>query len=166
MGERETAVSQQKNGRFGGLMDVQDIVSIISLVIAVLAMAWGIFQTFVSHRLNQELDRLTTQLDERVKRLHRARELVTQRQTAHLFLKFYNSAVGEKDGDAEIRAAERGKYYAAWAELKGLARAISDEELLNLVKDDRDEMEIRAQAQKLHTRIAELLELETMSKRR
>lgn len=87
---------------------------------------------------------------------------------AHVFLLNYVQYMKEPD---EIYATKHAELSAYNAELRGLAFAIGDKELLNLVNEsysfihyspaDRsvvgDEMEIRGKSQKLHTRISQLI---------
>lgn len=142
---------------------------VLSIIVGAAAVVWAIFQTYAVHRLNIQMTQLSTQLDERVKRLHRARELVAQEQASHSFLRFYREALGDENGDIKFQATEHAKMMAAKAELKGLANAIGDKALLNVVNEGMnftgdmflDEVTIRGYAQQLHTRIAELLEAET-----
>ena len=153
-------------------MDFPVALQALQLVVMIIVAIWGIYQMRVTKRLEQEVHRLNTGLDQSILLLHRAREAVIQRHKAHVFLLEYKMS-GEKP--TELCFKTMAELSVHNAELRGLAFAIGDEELLKLVNkgyeflsqppDQRnitlDEMTIRNRSQHLHTRISQLLEAAT-----
>ena len=149
-------------------MSVFDLLQLI--VISIVAI-WGIYQTRVTKKLEGELHRLNTSLDQSIQILHRAREAVIQMHQAHVFLLNYVQHMNDENLPDEVYATKYAELSAYKAELRGLAFAIGDQELLDLVNKSYEfmnqspeerfsmlpEMEIRGRSQKLHTRISQLL---------
>lgn len=108
----------------------------ISIVLAIVTVR----QANVTHKLEQRLYRLNTNLDQSIQRLHRAREAVIQEQKARVFLVTYVEAYKAegKTETTEIYFKKRGELSAYWAELRGLAFAIQDDELLRYVNQSED----------------------------
>jgi len=144
----------------------------LQLVTVAIVAIWGIYQTRVTKRLEQQIHRLNTGLDQTIQLLHRAREAVIKIHSAHVFMLEY---VDHQEKPNELYMTTFAERSAYEAELRGLAFAIGDEELLALVNkgyefDKRpieartfwmDEAEIRGRSQFLHTRISQLLEAAT-----
>lgn len=139
------------------------------------------------NKLQKEIEQSNRIHDQKVQRLYRAREAVIAVHKAHVYLINYGQnkvavwaeeQIGKRarplvlDDNYFIKSAELS---AAQAELRGLAFAIGDKELLHQVNNPIDnrtsddkrinaafrEIDIRANSQHLHTRITELLEIET-----
>jgi hypothetical protein len=144
----------------------------LQLMVVTIVAIWGIYQTRVTNRLAQQVHRLNTGLEQSIQILHRAREAVIKIHAAYVFLLEYRSQISEP---TEIYITKFAEMSANQAELRGLAFAIGDKDLLALVNEGyrfreipsgerntiMDEMEIRGRSQKLHTRISELLKLIT-----
>jgi hypothetical protein len=142
---------------------------LLQLIIAVFVAVWSIYQAKFTKNIEQEVHRLNIGLDQSIQLLHRAREAVIQIHKAHVFLLEFNLM---EQKPSEIYLTKHAELSAHKAELRGLAFAIGDKELLKLVNEGysfstqpqeernitRDEMEIRLKSQKLHTRISQLLE--------
>jgi hypothetical protein len=145
-----------------------------------IALIWGIVQTIISWRisrttddLNQQLHRVNLGLDQSIQRLNRARDLVNKIHEARLMNYYYAALEQEVTEDRYIKFVEESVYAA---ELRGIALAIGDEELLKLINkpsivyEDKTpnfmskEASIRNETQNLHTRIHQLLE-QTMAVR-
>ena len=131
----------------------------LSLIVAVVVAFWGIWQTFVTHKLQREIQILSLSLDQSVQRLYRARDAVIQAHKSQVFIIEYSNEIG-KDETWYEKYAELSAYKA---ELRGIAFAIGDEELMRLAREVIDysdivEPQIRINSQHLHTRISELLE--------
>jgi len=137
--------------------------------------AWAVIQIFVTQRFSKSFHVLQTQLDQSLGLLQRARDAAvgTHRTEAYM-LEFWKRCSDPPSHDYMMKSAE---FSSSWAELRGLAFAIGDEKLLAAVnnlghsdpgtfpppldKHEIWEMESRGQFQRIHTRIAELLEEET-----
>jgi len=146
------------------------------ITVAVVAI-WGIYQTRVTHRLEQQIYRLNISLDQSIQLLYRAREAVIKIHSAYIFL-LECRAQQDRTQESEptetylTRLAEMSTFQA---ELRGIAFAVGDKELLELVNKGydfermpiekrnpaMDEMEIRGRSQHLHTRISQLLKAAT-----
>jgi hypothetical protein len=151
------------------------ILDILQLTITAIVAAWGIYQTYVTKKLEQEIHYLNVGLDQDIQLLHRARDAVIGMNQTHVFMLNYRDLREDIDERYIEKMAEHSAY---WSELRGLGFAINDKELLDLVNKGyeftrlpseqrnamRDEMEIRGRSQHLHTRIAQLLELTTRKK--
>ena len=138
------------------------------LIVTTIVAIWGIYQTYVTKRLEQQVYRLNIGLDQSLQTLHRAREAVIKIHSAYIFLLQYREFQEKPDEAYKKAFAEKSVYEA---ELKGMALAIGDKELLDLVNEGyrvmeipdeqrnlmRDELEIRAQLRRFHTRIAQLI---------
>jgi len=147
-------------------MDFLDVLQLVTMVVIAI---WQIYSVRAIKKLEQEVHRLNIRLDQSMQRLHDAREAVIQRHKAHVFLLEYQASRKEA---TELYFTTMAELSARNAELRGLAFAIGDKELLTLVNegydflgvppDQRnitvDEMTIRGRSQKLITRISQLLE--------
>lgn len=96
--------------------------------------------------------------------LFKARDAAIVWQRNQVFLTEYMRHVEQREHiDWGVYASRQADLTAAWAELRGMAMVIGDEALNNLVQDgvnsDRNpvELDLRNKAQKIHTRIAELM---------
>lgn len=137
----------------------------IQLTISVVLAVVTIRQARVTHELERRLYKLNTNLDQSIQRLHRAREAVIEIHKAKVFLIEYVTAYKNESKteltDTYFQKQAEASAYAA--ELRGLAFAIGDEQLLSIVNNfpvDKvmpPEMQERARAQHLHTRISQLL---------
>ena len=131
--------------------------------IAIAALVVNIVVAFCLLYLNRKINKLNNQLNERVKRLHKAAELVTEKQKAELM------TILLPEENSQAKYLHDVDFLAASAHFRGLAFAIGDKEMLDLINQRErptgdimaDEARIRSQAQKLHTRIADLIEQET-----
>jgi len=149
-----------------------DWLPVLSLIASVLVAIWGIYQTYVTKRLEQNIHRLRIGLDQTIQLLQRAREARIKIHQAHVYLLDYQTYFKDPN---EILLEKQSEISAYQAELRGLAFAIGDKELLDLINSGyeftgvplsernvvKDEMEIRGKSQKIHTRISQLLELAT-----
>lgn len=149
-------------------MTLMDILTLLQLGVTITVAIWGIRQTFTTNRLEKEIHFLSVNLDQSIQILHRAREAIIGMHKAHVFMLEHRQL--NKEFDAAY-IAQFSEFSAHWAELRGLAFAINDEELLDLVNKGfsfdglsseqrsivRDEAEIRGRSQHIHTRIAQLL---------
>ena len=141
------------------------VLGALQLIVTIVVTIWGIYQIRVTKKLEQEVHRLNTGLDQSILLLHRAREAVIQRHKAHIVLLEYKASGKEPTEFCFTTMAELSAHNA---ELRGLAFAIGDENLLGLVNEgyeflrqppdqrniDLDEMTIRNRSQHLHTRIS------------
>lgn len=146
-----------------------DTVTLLQLGVTIIVAIWGIRQTYTTNRLEREVHLLNTKLDQDIQQLHHAREAAIGMHKAHVFMLQYYYQNKQAD-DAHI--TQFAESSAHWAELRGLAFAIKDEELLRLINEPfrfealpseqrnmiRDEAELRGHFQQLHTRIAQLLD--------
>lgn len=57
---------------------MSELIPPLEFVIAAVAAVWGIYQTFVIHRLNQQVHRLNIELDQSIQRLYRALEALME----------------------------------------------------------------------------------------
>jgi hypothetical protein len=145
------------------------------LIVSALVAVWGIYQTRVTKQLEQNIHHLNVALDQSIQLLHRAREAAIKIHSAYIFL----LEIGYNNSEnLETHATKYAELSAYNAELRGLAFAIKDDELLQTVDKsynflnqspkDRsfwlDEVEIQGKSEKLHKRISELIELATMQK--
>jgi len=144
----------------------------LQLIVVAIVAIWGIYQTRVTNRLERQVHRLNTGLDQSIQLLHRAREAVIKIHSAHVFLLEYRPPPSEPTEASTTKFAEMSAYQAG---LRGLAFALGDKDLLGLVNEGyeftgkpleerntvRDEAEIRGRSQQLHTRISQLLEIAT-----
>jgi hypothetical protein len=151
------------------------ILDILQLTVTAIVAAWGIYQTYVTKKLEQEVHYLNVGLDQHIQLLHRARDAIIGMNKTHVFMLNYRDSGKDMDERYIEKLAEHSAY---WSGLRGLAFAINDKELLSLVNQGyeftrlpseqrnamHDEMEIRGRSQQLHTRIAQLLELTTKKK--
>jgi hypothetical protein len=150
---------------------------ILQLAVTIIIAIWGIYQTRVTKNLEREIHYLTVGLDQSIQLLHRAREAVIGMNKTHVYMLHYKELGQDIDSNYVEKLAEHSAY---GAELRGLAFAIKDQELLDLVNKGydftgtpneqrnpvRDEAQIRGRSQQLHTRISQLLELATKNKRK
>ena len=157
------------------MVDEITILDVLQLTVTVIVAIWGIYQTYVTRKLEREIHYLNAGLDQYIQLLHRARDAVIGMNQTHVFMLNYRELREDIDDRYIEKIAEHSAY---WSELRGLAFAINDKELLDLVNkgydfkhlpsEERnamlDEMEIRGRSQKLHTRIAQLLELTNRKK--
>lgn len=148
---------------------------ILQLAITALVAIWGIYQTRVTKSLEQNIHLMNAGMNQTLQLLHRAREAVIKIHSTHVFLL---ELTKNNSNNLEIHAEKFGEMSAYQAELRGLAFAINDKDLLEIVNrsydfmkqspEERsiflDEMEIRGRSQKLHTRIAELIGKTTRQK--
>jgi hypothetical protein len=152
-------------------MELSQVISVAQIVITAVLGIVTILQIYVTYRLNIRVRLLDLQLDQSIQRLHRAREAVISRQKAYVYLLEYVKTGREASEPYFERHADWSAYQA---ELRGLAFAIDDKELLDLVNNgERDsenptisEINARHQAQLLHTRIAQLLKEETNNRQK
>jgi hypothetical protein len=161
-----------------------NLVEGLTIFIAAIVAIWSIFQTRLTIRLEKEVQRLNTALNQSLQLLHRARETTIKQQEAEIFLLEYLRWTKDKDNaiDWILYANKHAELSAAKSELRGLGFAIGDESLLKLINSsvqmadefafsdgsgraithyEQYEMEVRGRAQKIHTRIAELIRMET-----
>jgi hypothetical protein len=61
-------------------------IAILSLIVSVVVAIWGIYQTRVTSRLEVQVHRLSVDLDQNIKRLHRVRDLANELSRALLSL--------------------------------------------------------------------------------
>lgn len=143
-----------------------DLAAGLQILITALLAVVTVRQAWVTSQLERRVHRLNASLDQSIQRLQRAREAVIQENKATVFLAEYVQAL-KSEGKSELTEAyfeKHAELSACKAELRGLAFAIGDKELLQIVNNfPRDsvmppEMEARARAQHLHTRISQLLE--------
>ena len=136
---------------------------------------WAVYSSFLAHRHAKELHRMRTRLDQSLGLLVRARDTAVAMQRAEAYI-LRCRQMGQESPVHE-RMVASSEFSAAFAELRGLAFAIGDHELLMLVNklghsdpghvtlnldpSELWEMESRGQFQHIHTRIAELLKQET-----
>jgi len=148
-----------------------DNLALPNFIVTVALAIWAVYHTGLTHRLQTKLNRLVKQLDHSIERLHRAREAVIQYQKAYLFVLGYEKTGKERDKDYFERNAEIEVYQT---ELHGLARAIGDDELLRILTEpsasDAKFIDIsfavqqeRERAERLHTRINQLLDIAVSS---
>ena len=140
------------------------------VIVAAVVAVFGIYQYFANQRIlrNQEslkrdFDLFKMHLDQSVQRLQHARELVNQAHEAELVMFHFN-----EQGNQENWAIKYVEWSTCFAELRGLAFAIDDDQLWKLINSDKDttviqgfvgkEMSTRLYSQKLHTRINQLLQ--------
>jgi hypothetical protein len=151
-------------------------IELLQLAATIVIAIWGIYQTRVTKKLEREIHYLSIGLDQSIQLLHRAREAVIGMHKTHVFMLHYKELRNDIGDQYVEKLAEQSTYRA---ELRGLAFAINDQELLDLVNKGYDfigipneqrnatfdEMEIRNRSQHLHTRISQLLELATKNKK-
>jgi len=144
----------------------------VALIVALIPLLGTLLNLVNTWRLEQEVHRLNIGLDQRVQRLHRAHELVTglNISTAHI--------IGFKSQGLALKVSYQSlllnaEHSAKVAELLGLAHAIGDKKLLELVArgsrligESDEECDLTFTQQKenilelsaeLHTRISQLL---------
>lgn len=153
-----------------------DLLGSSQLVVTVLVVIWGIYQTYVTKRLEHQVYRLSVGLDQSLQILHRAREAVIKTHSAYVLLLAYRERRNETDESyMKVWAEKYAEKSAYEAELKGIALAIGDKELLDLVNEGytvmtnsdeqrnlrRDEAEIRGQLEHFHERISQLIKATT-----
>ena len=144
----------------------------LNLIVIVLLGIWSIYQTRLAKRLDEQIHRLSVELDQSIQLLYRAREDVIKIHSIHLYLLSYGVSGKDTDDVFNLKLSEMSAYDA---ELRGLAIAIDDKDLLALVNEsydfynkplkDRaffeDEVKIRSRSQRLHTQISKLLQNST-----
>jgi hypothetical protein len=141
----------------------------LNLIVVVLLAIWSIYQTRLTKSLDAKIHRISVGLDQSLQLLHRIRDDVIEIHTIHVFLLTYNHFGLSADN---LFREKYSQYSALMGEIRGIAIAIGDKELLNLVTQQYefqdkslverilhvDELEIRSRSEKLHTRISQLLE--------
>jgi hypothetical protein len=155
-------------------MSLSEILLVAQLVISVVLAVVTVRQARVTSDLEQRVHRLNTSLDQAIQRLHRAREAVIQQHKAHVFLVEYKRVLDQRGIELTETYFDMFAEWSAYAaELRGLAFAIGDKELLEIVnKEDRDsegvppEIPVRARSQQLHARISQLLDEATAEARK
>ena len=148
--------------------NVNILLDVLPLIVTVIVAIWGIWQTFVTKRLEQQVYRLNLGLDQSLQILHRAREAVIKIHGAYIFLLQYWELQEKPDETYRKVFAEKSVHEA---EIKGIAFAIGDRELLNLINKEyanpnekqfrRSEAEIRGHMESVHARITQLIEATT-----
>lgn len=168
------------------------IVAILTVIVTVITLGWTIISSRQQARdakentkqldqLQRDVDATNRLHDQSVQLLYRAREAVIAIHKAHVYLLDYvahkESVQKAKNdyGDEKFVVELDDPYFtkhaeisAAKAELRGLAFAIGDAKLLELVNNPKhmpnsslgrmeSEMDMRGNSQQLHTRISELL---------
>ena len=137
-----------------------------------LQLAMTILVVILGVRLEFQVRRLSVGIDQSLQILHRAREAVIKIHGAYIFLVGYVKCQEENNELCMRMVAEKSAYEA---ELKGLAIAIGDKELIDLIDKkysfisipikERDknlvETEIRAKSELLHMRISQLIKIAT-----
>jgi len=141
------------------------------LILLVFAAIWGFYKFIVENALTP-----------RIRLLHRAREILSQEHVANLYqidYTYWMNVYREKTLEpTELFFSKRAEYSAYQAELRGLACAIGDKKLQEIVYRDYDyvklpvlfhfppicESEISVRSQEIHARIYELLEGATIAK--
>lgn len=163
---------------------LQLAISGFSLAVVILLAFRYKTQAEISHRLEHQLKRLNTGLDQSLNILHQAREATIRKHQAEIYLlEWKGLKEQELSGTVlEVYLNKYAEYSAAWAELRGLTFAIGDKELINLVNNTPEirekhnptetekayartmhEMGVRGYSQQIHTRIAKLIQ-ETLDK--
>jgi hypothetical protein len=130
----------------------------LMVVVSVIAVIWAIYQIYSTHQLDVKLTFLTKQLDQSVQRLHRARDAAIRMHEANVFLIQY---VSTNPQITDVYCQKHAELSASRAELRGLAFAIDDKELLDIVNENLGDTEgsIRNHVQRIHTRISKLIEI-------
>lgn len=156
-----------------------ELVAGLSMIVTVITLIWGIYQTFVTHRLSQEVEKLNIRTDQTIQRLYRAREAAIAVQKGVIYMIRYNQIIKRM---TPYMQKGRVEYDSSWmketplmyaeievsaTELRALASAIGDKQLETLVNEfpfgeltelpDTAEEKLRNNIQKIQTRIAELL---------
>ncbi len=159
-----------------GQVVVAALVIISSVVLALLQVSAARKQAKITSDLSAQVQRLSVGLDQSLQRLHRAHDLVNKIHMLEVFGLYRNSQV--LGGTATVTdlpeiATRIAKLSAYNAELRGVAFAIGDKALLDLVNNrpqnpnealsDAEKLRItemmaRNWSQQLHTRIYQLLE--------
>ncbi|HQU37039.1 MAG TPA: hypothetical protein PLR65_10670, partial [Anaerolineales bacterium] len=116
-----------------------ELLDTLLLIVTVIVAIWGIYQTYVTKRLEAQVHRLNAGLDQSLQTLHRAREAVIKIHSAYVFLLQYTELQEQPDEAFKKAFAEKSVYEA---ELKGMAVAIGDKELLDLVNEGYRVMKI------------------------
>jgi hypothetical protein len=152
-------------------------VEIANVILAAVVAIWGIYQTIhtrklakITSKLEHQVYLLNKSLDQSLERLQRANELVNKIHEIEVLLAYYGQNLAEKSyGDYATKLAEWSSYKA---ELRGLAFAIGDKELLDILNSSQFmvtseeiremgatavEINARSKSQHLHTRIFQLL---------
>jgi transposase len=107
---------------------VTDSTQALSLVVAAIAGIWGIYQTRVTSRLQQEIEHLRRRLDRSVQDLDRVKELT---RTVHE----YQLLIYDPKLDISSKHKLVSKMIAVIAELHGLVHEIGDSELEQLTRE-------------------------------
>lgn len=144
--------------------------------IAALGLLVSMFVAYWQIRLNQRVQRLSVNLDQRIQRLHRMRELVNQIHETEIIALGYEIAeeqaqqviATQKGIDFHLDKIQRmAKLSTYGAELRGIAEITDDPQLLSIlagykevdIKDSLlSETMGRDIARHLHARIAQLIE--------
>lgn len=139
---------------------------VITIVIAVLQF----MQVNRTIKLEKEVNQLNLKTSQSLQILFRARDAAIEWQKNQVFLMEYLRRTENlpDQRDWSIYAGKHADFSASWAELRGLAFAIGDENLKSIVtggipnlEKELFESEVRHKAQMIHTRIAELIAKET-----
>lgn len=152
---------------------MEEFLNALQVIVLAIVAIWGVYQTKVTKSLEQQVHRLNVGLDQSIQLLYRAREAVINAHAADIFMLAYRENQPEKPN--ELYMTKSAEWSAYEAELSGLAVAIGDKELLDLVNKiysftgkpwqgrdhEMDEIEIRGRSQHLHRRIAQLLKMAT-----
>lgn len=115
--------------------------------------------------LGYKVQFLSKQIDNSANLLVQARDAVDKHHTAYVFLMNYRQANLEMP-DYALQATKLAELSMYKAKLRGLGFAIGDKELLSIINKGIDyeqdaimkEMDMRGRTQKMHTRIAQLLD--------
>ena len=101
-----------------------DGISVLSLIVSAIVTIWGIYQTHITSRLQQDVNRLSVRLDQSIQRLERVRDLVNNASISSesLVNKIYvEEAVEDSDLVQPMTVTK-----ASLPELKALSRVIGD----------------------------------------
>lgn len=156
-----------------------ELLEALGLVVTGILGVWAIYQTYITSRLNQQLHKFNLKTDQSIQQLYRAREATIERHKAAIYLSEFNRMRKELKDETpqfpnDVMFQKFAEFSAHWAELRGLAFAIGDSELLSAVNETKTgsssdentsqslahmlhEMNYRGQSQRIHTRISQLL---------
>ncbi len=158
-------------------MTIENLLSVLTLVITACLGIWAIYQVRFNHRLERELHRLNVELDQDIQRLYRARDAIIAWQKAgSKILAFNRQPNASFNVDLLVNAL--GDVMAGQSEIKGLAYAINDKKLIELAEklpvpsteDVTDELyntdvDMALSAMAIHIRLSELIAETTKAKK-
>lgn len=105
---------------------------VFALIVSGAVAIWGIYQTFVTYKLQQDVHRLSVRLDQSIQRLERARELIGNIHAVSEDIA--NTIFVEEEGDTANLIKTLTVTKTSQVELNAVAKVIGDNELLDMVQ--------------------------------